>query len=51
MEQLIKQVKKYHDALNKTLTSMHGNNYAFEILFVIGKPIDNNPSIENREKA
>ena len=48
--ELIKQVKKYHDALDKVLASMSGGkNYAFEILFVVGKPVDNNPSIENRE--
>ena len=48
--ELVKQVKKYHDALNKVLSSIHGGkNYAFEMLFVVGKPIDNNDSIENRE--
>ncbi len=46
--ELVKQVKKYHGALNKTLTSMYQSNYAFEILFVVGKPIDNDNSTDNR---
>lgn len=47
--EMVKQVKKYHDALNKVLASANQSNYAFEILFVLGRPIDNNDSAENRE--
>lgn len=47
--EMIKQVKKYHDALNKVLSAIYQTNYSFEILFVLGRPIDNNDSIENRE--
>lgn len=46
--EMVKQVKKYHDALNKVLISANQNNYAFEILFVLGRPVDNNDSVENR---
>lgn len=38
--EVIKQVKKYHDALNKVLTLTYQSNYAFEILFVLGRPVD-----------
>ena len=47
--EMVKQVKKYHDALNKVLASTNQSNYAFEILFVLGRPVDNNDSVENRE--
>lgn len=47
--EIIKQVKKYHDALKKVLGSIYHSNYAFEIIFVLGRPIDNNTSIENRD--
>lgn len=46
--EMIKQVKKYHDALNKVLSSACASNFAFEILFVLGRPIDNDDSIGNR---
>lgn len=47
--EMIKQVKKYHSALNHVLALTYQTNYAFEILFVLGHPIDNDNSIENRE--
>lgn len=48
--EMIKQVKKYHDALNKVLADTYGtSNYAFEILFILGRPIDNDASLSNRE--
>lgn len=47
-DEIVKQVKKYHDALTKVLSDTYGSNYAFEILFVIGRPVDNDSSIENR---
>lgn len=46
--EMVKQVKKYRDALNKVLSSIYQSNYSFEILFVVGKPIDNNDSVDNR---
>ena len=48
--EMIKQVKKYHDALTKVLADTCGtNNCAFEILFILGRPIDNDASLRNRE--
>lgn len=47
---MIKQVKKYYNALNKVLADTLGSsNYAFEILFILGRPIDNDASLQNRE--
>lgn len=48
-EEMVKQVRKYRNALTKILASSCGSDYAFEILFVVGKPIDNDGSAENRE--
>lgn len=48
-EEMIKQVKKYRSALSKVLVETYGNDYSYEILFVVGKPIDNMDSIDNRE--
>ena len=48
--EMIKQVKKYHDALTKVLADTCGtSNCAFEILFILGRPIDNDTSLSNRE--
>lgn len=48
--EVIKQVKKYYNALNKVLADTLGSsNYAFEILFILGRPIDNDASLQNRE--
>lgn len=48
-DEMVKQVKKYRDALTKVLTDACSNECSFEILFVVGKPIDNNSSSENRQ--
>lgn len=45
------QISKYSDALEKVLGEMCGSNYAYEILFVIGKPIDNDTREIKREKT
>lgn len=50
-DEMIKQVRKYKNALTKVLTETEGYNHSFEILFIVGKPIDNDPSIDNRESA
>ena len=48
--EMIKQVKKYHDALTKVLADTCGtSNCAFDILFILGRPIDNDTSLSNRE--
>lgn len=49
IDEVIKQVKKYHSAFNKVLRETCGGSYAFEILFVVGKPIDNDDSLSNRD--
>lgn len=51
LSELIKQVNKYYEALNKVLTEIEKTNNIFEILFVVGKPIDNNDNISNRQKV
>lgn len=48
-DEMVKQVMKYRDAVTKVLSGSYGSNYSFEILFVVGKPIDNNDSLEKRE--
>ncbi len=42
------QIVKYHDALSKALEQTCGSNFSFEILFIIGKPIDNNTNISDQ---
>lgn len=49
LDEMLKQVKKYRNAINKVLSDAYGNNFSFEILFVVGRPIDNDSSKENRE--
>lgn len=48
-DEVVKQVKKYHRAFTKVLTETCRCNYAFEILFIVGKPIDNDDSPSNRK--
>lgn len=48
--EVYEQVSKYSDALEKVLGASCGSNYSYEILFVIGKPIDNDYSDRKREK-
>ena len=50
-EEMVKQVRKYKSAIIKVLTETEGNNFSYEILFVVGKPIDNDDSIEHREEV
>ena len=47
--ELVGQVSKYHDALKKVLTESGYGNAAFEIICVLGKPVDNNDSAEHRK--
>lgn len=48
-DEMVKQVMKYRDAVKKVLTEAYGNDYSYEILFVVGKPIDNNASPDKKE--
>lgn len=48
---MVKQVRKYKSALTKVLNETEGSNFSFEILFVVGKAIDNDNSIEHREEV
>lgn len=48
-DEVVKQVKKYYGAFTKVLTETCHCNYAFEILFIVGKPIDNDDSPLNRK--
>lgn len=48
-DEMVKQVMKYRDALTKVLTEAYGSDFSYEILFVVGKPIDNNDSPDKRE--
>jgi len=48
-DEMVKQIMKYRDALTKVLTDTYGSNYSYEILFVVGKPIDNDNSMDKRE--
>lgn len=47
--EMINQIRKYHDALIKVLESTYGGNYAFEILLVLGRPVDNKDTAADRE--
>lgn len=47
--EVIKQVKKYYTAFTKVLTETCKYNYAFEILFIVGRPIDGNDDHSNRK--
>lgn len=49
LDEVVKQVSKYYSALVKLLTEAEGSNYSFEILFVVGKPIDNNNDTQHRD--
>lgn len=48
-DEMVKQVMKYRDALTKVLTEAYGSDYSYEILFVVGKAIDNDASIDKRQ--
>lgn len=43
------QIVKYHDALSKALNQTCGSSFSFEILFIIGRPIDNNTNIDDQQ--
>lgn len=47
--ELVDQIKKYHGAIKKVLSENPNENQTFEILFVVGRPIDNDDSLENKE--
>lgn len=47
-DEMVKQIKKYRSALTKVLTEACGKDYSFEILFIVGKPIDNDDSLDNK---
>lgn len=48
-DEMVKQVMKYRDAITKVLSEAYGSDYSYEILFVVGKPIDNNASPDKKE--
>lgn len=48
-DEMVKQVMKYRDAVTKVLTEAYGSDYSYEILFVVGKPIDNDASSDKRQ--
>jgi len=43
------QIVKYHDALSKALNQTCGSSFSFEILFIIGRPIDNNTNFDDQQ--
>lgn len=49
--ELIEQVNKYNDALKKVLSENGYKNAAYEIICVLGKPVDNNDSLDSRKEA
>lgn len=50
MSEVIDQINKYYSALTKTLAATYNQNYAFEILLILGKPIDNNDDPAFRDR-
>lgn len=48
-DEMVKQVMKYRDAVTKVLADAYGSDYSYEILFVVGKPIDNDASLDKRQ--
>lgn len=48
IEDVVKQINKYRSALTKVLTDTNQENFSFEIIYVVGKPIDNDNSLDNR---
>ncbi len=49
--ELIQQVSKYSDALTKVLSQAGNSNFAYEIICVIGRDVDNNDSIAHRKQV
>lgn len=49
--ELTQQIMKYHEALEKVLNSTGKSNGPFEIICVLGKPIDNDSSPEHFNKV
>lgn len=47
--ELIQQISKYHDAVEKTLTESGYDNNSMEIICVLGKPVDNDDSSAHRK--
>jgi len=47
--ELVQQISKYHDAVAKTLYETGKGNAAFEIICVLGKPVDNDNSPEHKK--
>lgn len=47
--EMMDQVMKYNSALTKALSKSDGTIETFEILFVVGKPIDGNDSLSHRK--
>lgn len=49
--ELTGQIAKYSGALEKTLNDTGHENAPYEIICVLGRPVDNNDSAEHREKV
>ena len=49
--ELSQQIKKYCRALKKVLCQNKEENAPFEIICVLGKPVDNDYSVESREEV
>lgn len=49
--ELSQQIKKYSRALKKVLCQNKEENAPFEIICVLGKPVDNDYSVESREEV
>lgn len=49
--ELIQQISKYHDAVEKTLTESGYDNNSMEIICVLGKPVDNDDSSNHRKSV
>lgn len=47
--ELVQQISKYHDAVAKTLSEAGDENAAFEIICVLGKPVDNDNSSTHKQ--
>lgn len=50
LPELVEQVMKYDSAINKVLVDA-GKEPVFEIIIILGRPVDNDPSTEHREKV
>ena len=46
--ELLDQIGKYSDTLSKVLEQIEGGSYSYEIIVVLGKPVDNDPSPNKR---